>query len=240
MEIEIWSDLICPFCGLGNQRLDNALRRFAHADSVTVVHRSFELDPAAPVGEVRTVREMLHERYGMSDAQIEMQHSRIRADAAAEGLEPYELTDNNVGSTALAHELLAYASDESVGTEAWHRLYRAYFGEVRSIFTVDALVELAAEIGLDADSTRTVLTDRRYRDRVHADQREAEELGATGVPFIVIDRRYGIAGAQPVDTMLATIERAWDESEPALVTVGDGAVCGPDGCAVPEGEAARS
>ena len=175
MEIEIWSDLICPFCGLGNQRLDNALRRFAHADSVTVVHRSFELNPSAPVGEVRTVREMLRERYGMSDAQLKVQHARIEADAAAEGLVPYEVTDNRVGSTALAHELLAYASEQGLGAEAWHHLYRAYFGEVRSIFTVDALVELAVEIGLDADSTRAVLTDRRYRDRV---RRAARGAGA--------------------------------------------------------------
>jgi predicted DsbA family dithiol-disulfide isomerase len=237
MEIEIWSDLICPFCGLGNQRLDNALRRFAHADKVTIIHRSFELNPAAPVGEVHTVREMLQEKYGMSDAQVQGQHARIKADAAAEGLVPYEVTDNRVGSTALAHELLAYASEQGREAEAWHHLYRAYFGETRSIFTVDSLVELAVEIGLDADSTREVLTDRRYRDRVHAEQRVAQELGATGVPFIVIDRRYGIAGAQPLDTMLATIEKAWDESRPALVTVGEGAECGPDGCAVPEGDA---
>src|SRR5664279_4498668 len=154
MEIEIWSDLICPFCGLGNQRLDNALARFAHADQVTVVHRSFELNPAAPVGSVRAVREMLQERYGMTDAQVEAEHARIKADAAAEGLVPYEVTDTSVGSTALAHDLLAYASDQGLEAEAWHHVYRAYFGETRSIFTVDALVELAVQIGLDADATR--------------------------------------------------------------------------------------
>lgn len=232
MEIEIWSDLICPFCGLGQKRLENALARFPHRDQVHVVHRSFELAPNAPIGEVRDARKVLQMKYGMTDAQIEGQHARIVSEAAAEGLVPYVLTDNFVGSTALAHELLAYASDQGLESEAWEHLYRAYFGEVRSIFTVDALVDLGVEIGLDADSVRAVLEDRRYRERVEAEQQVAEELGASGVPFIVIDRRFGIAGAQSVDVMLATIERAWEKSQPALVTVGDGAECGPDGCAV--------
>lgn len=231
MELEIWSDLICPFCGIGNKRLDNALGRFDHADEVTVIHRTFELNPNAPIGETHTVREMLQQKYGLSGPQLKAQHAHLESEAAAEGLVPYVLTDNNVGSTALAHELLAFASDQGLEEQAWHHLYRAYFGEVRSIFTVDALVELAVEIGLDPDETHEVLTDRRYRDRVRAEQRVAQELGATGVPFIVIDRRYGIAGAQPIDTMLATIEKAWDESQPALVTIGEGADCGADGCA---------
>jgi predicted DsbA family dithiol-disulfide isomerase len=236
MEIEIWSDLICPFCGIGNRRLEAAISRFDHRDEVNVVHRSFQLAPTAPIGEVRPVRAMLRQRYGMSDAQLEASHARLEAEAAAEGLVPYVLTDNNVGSTALAHELLAYATDQGRATEAWDRLYRAYFGEVRSIFTVDALVELAVELGLDADETRAVLTDRRYRDRVHAEQEVAEQLGASGVPFIVIDRRFAIAGAQPVDVMLATLDRAWEKSHPALVTVGDGAECGPGGCAAPDSD----
>jgi predicted DsbA family dithiol-disulfide isomerase len=233
MEIEIWSDLICPFCGIGNQRLDNALGQFEHSDEVTVVHRSFELNPNAPLGETHTVREMLQQKYGLSGPELKAQHAHLEAEAASEGLVPYILTDNVVGSTALAHELLAFASDQGLEAEAWHHLYRAYFGDVRSIFTVDSLVELAVEIGLDADETRVVLTDRRYRDRVEAEQHEAQQLGATGVPFIVIDNRYGIAGAQPIDVMLSTIEKAWEESQPALVTIGDGAECGPDGCEIP-------
>jgi predicted DsbA family dithiol-disulfide isomerase len=231
MEIEIWSDVICPFCGLGSKRLENALSRFEHQDQVTVKHRSFELHPGAHPGRTHTAREMLKKKYGLTDAQVEAQHRRIEAEANAEGLVPYVLTDNQVGNTALVHELLAFASDQGVEQEAWDHVYRAYWGDVRSIFTVDALVELATEIGLDADATREVLTDRRYRARVVDDIDVAQQLGATGVPFIVIDRRYGIAGAQPTDVMLATIERAWQESQPALVNVGDGDVCDPDGCA---------
>jgi predicted DsbA family dithiol-disulfide isomerase len=233
MQIEIWSDVICPFCGLGSKRLENALSRFAHAGQVTVKHRSFELHPSATPGRTKTAREMLRRKYGLSDEQIEAQHGRIEAEANAEGIVPYVLTDNQVGNTALVHELLAFASDQGLEQEAWDRVYRAYWSEVRDIFTPDALVELATEIGLDPDGTRAVLSDRRYRAQVVDDMDEAQQLGATGVPFIVIDRRYGIAGAQPLDVMLQTIERAWQESQPALVTVGDddGDVCGPDGCA---------
>src|ERR1700754_5022029 len=109
---------------------------------------------------------MLKRKYGLDDAQIEAQHGRIEAEANAEGLVPYVLTDNQVGNTALVHELLAFASDQGKEQEAWDHVYRAYWGDVRSIFTVDALVELGTEIGLDADETRAVLTDRRYRAQV--------------------------------------------------------------------------
>jgi predicted DsbA family dithiol-disulfide isomerase len=233
MQIEIWSDVICPFCGLGSKRLENALSQFEHRDDVTVKHRSFELHPGAPPGRTNSAREMLKKKYGLTDAQVEAQHARIEAEANAEGLVPYVLTDNQVGNTALVHELLAYASDQGLEKEAWDHVYLAYWGDVRSIFTIDALVELATEIGLDPDETRAVLTDRRYRAQVVDDIDAAQQLGATGVPFIVIDRRYGIAGAQPTDVMLATIERAWQESQPALVNVGDGDACGPDGCEPP-------
>jgi predicted DsbA family dithiol-disulfide isomerase len=231
MQIEIWSDVICPFCGLGSKRLENALSQFEHRDQVTVKHRSFELHPGAHPGRTHTAREMLKRKYGLDDEQIEAQHRRIEAEANAEGLVPYVLTDNQVGNTALVHELLAYAKDQGREQEAWDHVYRAYWGETRSIFTPDALVELATEIGLDPEETRAVLTDRRYRAQVVDEMDEAQQLGATGVPFIVIDRRYGIAGAQPPDVMLATIERAWQESQPALVNVGDDDICGPDGCA---------
>jgi predicted DsbA family dithiol-disulfide isomerase len=232
MQIEIWSDVICPFCGLGNQRLENALARFEHRDQVTVKHRSFELHPSAPPGRTNTAREMLRKKYGLNDEQIEAQHRRIEAEANAEGIVPYVLTDNQVGNTALVHELLAFAADQGLEQEAWDHVYRAYWSETRSIFTVDALVELGIEIGLDPGETRVVLTDRRYRAQVVDEMDEAQHLGARGVPFIVIDRRYAIAGAQPVDVMLQTIERAWQESQPALVTVAenDADVCGPDGC----------
>lgn len=232
MEIEIWSDIICPFCGLGGKRLENALEQFEHADQVKVVHRHFELDERYPVGRTDSVKEKLQAKYAMSAAQVEANSARIEADAAAEGLAPYRTLDNSFGNTAMAHQVLVLAASHGIEAEAWNRLYRAYFGEARDIFTVEGLVELAVEIGLDAEEVREVLADGRYDSKVKADTREAQQLGATGVPFIVIDRRYAIPGAQPTATMLDAIRTAWDERQPAMVTVGDDdASCGPEGCA---------
>ena len=208
MKIEIWADLICPWCGLGQHRLERALADFAQRDQVELVHHSFQLDPRAPEAPL-PVREMLMKKYGMSDAQLAASSARIEGLAAADGLAPYHVGDNVVGNTSLAHELLAFARERGLGTRAWQHLYRAYFGERRSIFSIADLTELAAELGLDPAETRAALTDRRYREGVLAEGREAQALGSTGVPFVVIDRRFAIAGAQPIATFREAIDRAW-------------------------------
>jgi predicted DsbA family dithiol-disulfide isomerase len=210
MQVELWADVICPWCGLGNHRLEAALERFPHRDEVQVTHHSFQLDPAAPAGSSEPVRDMLRKK-GLDDGQIDAMTRRVEGRADSEGLRPYHVLDNQVGSTGLAHELLAYAADLGKQAEAWDRLFTAYFGEARPIFSVEDLVSLAGEIGLDPEDAREALLSHRYADRVADEGREAAELGATGVPFFVIDRRYGVAGAQPVDTLLAALQRAWDE-----------------------------
>jgi predicted DsbA family dithiol-disulfide isomerase len=234
MEIEIWSDIICPFCGIGNARLERAIANFEHRDEVTVVHRSFQLDPTAPSDETRSVRDVLRAKYGLSEDQLVAQHARLAEVAAEEGLVPYLLTDNRVGNTELAHQLAAHAAEHGLADEAWRALYRRYFGEAGDVFTIDGLVDLAGEIGLDPVETRAALEERRYTKQVWREAADAQRLGATGVPFVVIDRRYGIAGAQPYEVFEETLERAWDASHPEIVGSPDGdGLCGPDGCAVP-------
>lgn len=210
MKIEIWSDVICPWCGIGLNRLERALEGFEHRDEVEVVHRSFQLDPRYS-GEPRPVREMLSQKYGMGPAQLDAMVARVEAIAAADGLSPYQAGANRAGNTRLAHELLALASERGLEDAAWRRLYRAYFGEGRSVFEVESLVELGQELGLDPDEVRGALADGRYRGRVAADDEEARALGATGVPFVVVDRRYRIAGAQPLEVFRDVVERAWRE-----------------------------
>lgn len=234
MKIEIWSDVICPFCGIGQHRLDAALADFPHRDQVQVVHRSFQLDPSYPAGAPRPAKEMLRTKYRMSDAEVRANTARIEAMAAADGLSPYKVGDNLVGNTRMAHELLAFAAERGLEDAAWKRLYRAYFGEGRSIFDLDALVALGVEIGLDAGEAREALTSGRYAAKVEADGREARALGATGVPFVVIDRRNGVAGAQPLEAFRSALARAWRENPTPLVVERGEGVCGPDGCAVPE------
>lgn len=208
MKIELWTDIICPWCGLGNHNLGLALRDFAERDRVELVHRSFQLDPDAPADVVRPVPQMLREK-GYTDAQISGMTHRIEKMAREQGLQPYIVLDNTVGNTALAHELAAWASEQGKGEVMWNALYRAYFSEQRPIFDIESLCALAADSGFDPVGARAALSSRRYRDRVRADDAEARRLGANGVPFFVIDRRYTLAGAQPPDVLLRTLEQAW-------------------------------
>ncbi len=234
VKIEIWTDVICPWCGIGEHRLQQALERFEHAGEVDVVHRSFQLDERAPTGSTESVRTMLQTKKGMSAAQVDSVIGRVQQIAADDGLSPYIVADNQVGNTALAHELAAWAAEQGRDAEIWARLYRAYFGEAASIFDVDSLVALAEDVGLDPEGARAALTSRKYATKVVEDGREARALGASGVPFIVVDRRYGIKGAQPTDAILEVLEQAWKASRPIAVS-GEGESCGPEGCDVPAG-----
>lgn len=237
MKVEIWSDIICPWCGLGNHRLDKAVERFEHGDDVEVIHRSFQLDPSLPSGPAMTPRQMLKQKHGLADAQVEAATRKVETLAQQDGLSPYFVLDNKIGNTQLVHEFLAHATAQGKHTEAWYRTFRAYFGEVRSVFDVDALLDLAAELGLDRDSTRQALEDRRFRPQVEDDARQAQRLGARGVPFTVIDGQYAVSGAQDTDTLLGALRQVWDETHPAsaptpLAQDAEG-LCGPDGCEVP-------
>lgn len=240
MKVEIWADIICPWCGLGSYRLDKAVERFEHGDEVEVIHRSFQLDPSMPTGPV-TPRQMLKQKHGMAEAQVEAATRQVEQLAAADGLAPYIVLDNTVANTELAHEFLAYATAEGKHTEAWQRIFGVYFGEARPIFDVDALVELGAELGLDRDATRRALVQHRFRQQVSDDARQAQRLGARGVPFTVIDGQYAVSGAQDIDTLLGVLRQVWDEThQPVSLTDDADAVCGPDGCAVPSGHQAHA
>jgi predicted DsbA family dithiol-disulfide isomerase len=212
MKVEIWADIICPWCGLGSNRLEEAVARLDPSDDVEVVHRSFQLDPSFPPDRTTSVAEMLQSTKALTPLQVGQMTSRVERLANDDGLIPYRVLDNRVGNTALAHELLAYATEQGRHAEAWKTMFRAYFGEARSIFDQASLLELATqEMGLDGDGVSEALTSRRFRDRVRADQIEAQQLGARGVPFVVVDRRYGVAGAQPVSQLLSVLERARQE-----------------------------
>ncbi|CAL9388982.1 hypothetical protein SUDANB58_01215 [Streptomyces sp. enrichment culture] len=235
MRVEIWSDIACPWCYVGKARFDKALAAFPHRDGVEVVHRSFELDPGRAKDDVQPVLTMLTAKYGMSEAQAQAGEDNLGAQAAAEGL-PYRTRGRDHGSTFDMHRLLHFAKTEGRQEALLDALYRANFAEERSVFADDErLVELAAAAGLDAGAARAVLADpAAYADDVRADEREAAELGARGVPFFVLDRAYGVSGAQPVEVFAQALGRAWQARSPLTMVDGGGDACGPDGCAVPE------
>ncbi|MEW2411413.1 DsbA family oxidoreductase [Streptomyces griseoviridis] len=244
MRVEIWSDIACPWCYVGKARFEKALAAFPHRDGVEVVHRSFELDPGRAKDDVQPVLTMLTKKYGMSEAQARAGEENLGAQAAAEGL-PYRTEGRDHGNTFDMHRLLHLAKEHGRQDELIQLLYRANFAEERSVFTGgdERLVELAVAAGLDADAARAVLADpAAYADEVRADERAAAELGAGGVPFFVLDRTYGVSGAQPAEVFTQALTQAWGERAPLklLDSVGDGgngdaAACGPDGCAVPQG-----
>lgn len=238
MRVEIWSDIACPWCYVGKARFEKALDAFPHRDEVEVVHRSFELDPGRAKGDIQPVLKMLTKKYGMSEAQAQAGEENLGAQAAAEGL-AYRTRDRDHGNTFDMHRLLHFAKERGRQDELIGLLYKANFAEERTVFNDDErLVELAVAAGLDADASREVLADpKAYADEVRADEREAAELGANGVPFFVLDRKYGVSGAQPAEVFAQALTQAWGE-RPPLKLIQDGAAdaeaCGPDGCAVPQ------
>lgn len=236
MRVEIWSDIACPWCYVGKARFEKALDAFPHRDDIEVVHRSFELDPGRAKTDIQPVIRMLTKKYGMSEAQAQAGEENLGTQAAAEGLE-YRTRDRDHGNTFDMHRLLHLAKERGRQDELIQLFYKANFAEERSVFGDDErLVELAVAAGLDADEARMVLGDpAAYADEVRADEREAAELGANGVPFFVLDRKYGVSGAQPAEVFAQALEQAWGSHSPLkLIQQDDAEACGPDGCAVPQ------
>ncbi|MDT9591779.1 DsbA family oxidoreductase [Nocardioides zeae] len=237
MRIEIWSDVVCPWCFIGKRRLEAALADFPHADEVEVVYRSFELDPSAPLhGTERTV-DALTRKYGPQAPAMMQQVDQI---AREEGL-AFRQDETVHGSTAAAHRLLHLALAE--GGPAQQRdlketLLSAYFEQARNVSDPAELRDVAVGAGLAADRVDEVLASEEYADAVAADVARARAYGATGVPFFVLDSKFGISGAQPTEVFAQALQRAWDDARPTLVDVtgpaDGGEVCGPDGCEVPQ------
>ncbi len=208
MHIDIWSDVVCPWCYLGKRRLEKALSRFEGREDVTIAHRAFQLDPSKPKGETSNRRTMLMSKYRLTEDRVREMDQNMEAMAAAEGLE-YHLTEKGLtGNTLDAHRLVHLAASHGREDAMLERLYKAYFTEQRSVFDVESLVSLATEVGLDSTEVREALESDRYIDAVRRDLNEARTLGVSGVPFFVIDRRYGISGAQATDVFSRALAMA--------------------------------
>ncbi|MFG2722454.1 DsbA family oxidoreductase [Streptomyces sp. NPDC048416] len=234
MRVEIWSDIACPWCYIGKARFEKGLAEFAHRDGVEVVHRSFELDPGRPKGDVGPVIPMLAKKYGRTVEEARAMEAHVASTAHTEGL-GYLADGRDHGNTFDIHRLLHLAKARGRQSELLDLAYRANFAEERSVFDADVLADIAVRAGLDADEVRAVLSDENaYADAVRADEAEAAELGANAVPFFVLDRTYGISGGQPAEVFTQALEQAWQARTPALRTIeGDAEACGPDGCEVP-------
>jgi predicted DsbA family dithiol-disulfide isomerase len=231
MKVEIWSDVVCPWCYIGKRRFEQALARFEHAADVEVVWRAFELDPPAPVERQGDYAVRLAEKYGTAIAEAQQMLDTMTQAAAAEGLD-FHFERARVGNTFDAHRLLHLAGERGVQDAVKERLLRAAFVEGEPVGDAETLVRLVSEAGLSADEARRVLADGTYGDDVRGEQRESQSLGISGVPFFVIDRRYGISGAQPTELLLQALEQAWSERAPLRVLSGSAGSCAGDACVV--------
>ncbi|MFM6848654.1 MAG: DsbA family oxidoreductase [Terrabacter sp.] len=233
MKIDIWSDIVCPFCYLGKRRLEAAIAKFEHADELEVQWHSFELDRnAQPVSDVPLV-DLISAKYGTSRDQAVAQHRSMAAAAAELGLE-FNWEQARYGNTFDAHRVVHLAADQGLAAAAHERLMRAYFTEGLAVGDRETLVGLATDIGLDADAVRDMLDSDDYGNHVRSDEATAKMLGIESVPFFVLDRKYGVSGAQPVEVFTQALETAWahrhEVPEPVAAGGGCGGGCGAGGC----------
>ncbi|WP_166140267.1 DsbA family oxidoreductase [Nocardioides ochotonae] len=235
MRIEIWSDVVCPWCYVGKRRLEAALAGFAHADEVEVVYRSFELDPSAPQHGTEPSVVSLSRKMGRPEEQVREMVGGLMETAAADGLE-LRLLDTVHTNTVDAHRLLHLALETggpALQGTLKEELLAAYFTRAEDIGDHAVLRTAALAAGLDAARVDAVLSGEEYADAVAADIAQARAYGATGVPFFVVEGTYGISGAQPTEVFSQVLEQVWTETHPVLQTVGgDAEACGPDGCAI--------
>ncbi|MHB8438292.1 MAG: DsbA family oxidoreductase [Acidimicrobiales bacterium] len=233
MLVEVWSDVVCPWCYIGKRRFEAALRRFEHADEVEVRWRSFELDPSAPMRRSRTMAEQIAHKYAISTEQAAQRIEHLNQMAAAEGLD-LDMGRTVGGNTFAAHRLAHFAMDDdpAFGAEIEEALFSAYFSELRPIGDRDVLLDVATRVGLDGDEAAAVLDSDRYGDEVRSDEAQAAALGCTGVPFFVIERAWAVPGAQDSDTFLAVLRRAWEKLGPGTAVAADAPACVDDACDV--------
>jgi predicted DsbA family dithiol-disulfide isomerase len=241
MQVEIWSDVVCPWCYIGKRRFERALAAFPHRDEVDVVWRSFELDPQAPefvpgAPPVTTVQR-LADKYGVDREGALAMTRHATSVAAGEGL-AFDLDHAVSGNTRTAHRLLHAARHDGgavLQDAVKERFLRGYFTERADVSDPAVLARLATEAGLDDAEARRVAHGDAHAAEVDADIAQAHAYGANGVPFFVVDGRYGVSGAQPTELFTQALARAWAQRAPLTLVppaaAGD-AACGPDGCAV--------
>jgi predicted DsbA family dithiol-disulfide isomerase len=210
LTVEIWSDVVCPWCYVGKRRFEKALAGFEHRGEVEVTWRSFQLDPHAPREREGSSAEHLARKYGMSVEQAESTNAQMTALAASEGLE-YHLDRTRGGNSFDAHRLIHLAAERGLQDAMQERLMRAYFTEGEPVGDLDALARLAAELGVDATPLRE---GAAYAEAVLADEELAARIGIRGVPYFVLDRHYGVSGAQPSELLLQALEQAWEARVP--------------------------
>jgi len=234
MKIEIWSDIMCPFCYIGKRNFETALSQFPNKAQIEVEWKSFQLDPAMPA--VPKYQDDMYmfvaDRKGMSYEQSKKMHQDLIQYAKSVGLE-YNLDKALVTNSMKGHRIIQFAKTKGLGDKAEETLFFAYFTQGKNLDDNNTLIELGKEIGLTESEVNIALTDALYAKKVEDDSREAQALGVRGVPFFAVNRKYAIVGAKQPDEILQTLEKSfaeWQkENPPAKLEIIQGESCTPDG-----------
>ena len=207
IRIDVWSDVVCPWCYIGKRRLETALGTFEHADQVETHWHSFQLDPSHPKGHREPVYDTLAKKIGAPPTQVRAMTQQVTDLGAAEGLS-YALDKAVSVNTFDAHRLTHLAVQHGIGAQMHDRLLKAHLVDGEVVDDVDTLVRLGVEVGVPEGEARQALQDTLYAAEVTADIAQARQFGITGVPFFVLNRTYGLAGAQSADTFLSALRQA--------------------------------
>jgi predicted DsbA family dithiol-disulfide isomerase len=228
VQVEIWSDVVCPWCYIGKRRFEAALAGFEHRDDVNVTWRSFELDPSAPAEREGDRAARIAEKYGITVERAKEMERTVTDAASGEGLD-FRFDIQRSGATFDGHRVIHLAAEHGLQDAMKERLMLAYFTEGQLVSDHDTLVRLAVEVGLDEDEVRATLASDRYADEVRGDERLAGQFGISAVPTFVVDRAIGASGAHPPEALLQLLEQGWERRAPSPVIAG-GESCDVDGC----------
>ncbi len=232
LKVEVWSDIMCPFCYIGKRNYEMALAQFEYADQVEIIWKSFQLDPSLPETSSENVYEYLANRKGLGLEQVIQLHENVTNTAKTVGLD-YNFDKTQISNSFKAHQLIQLAKSKNLGDEAEEVLFYAYFTEGKNLSNISVLVELGQKIGLNSSEIISALEDKRFEKNVIKDIEEAQQIGVKGVPFFVFDRKYAVSGAQPIDTFLNTlvqVHKEWEENKNSSLSINtDGETCDTNG-----------
>jgi len=230
MKVEIWSDVMCPFCYIGKRRFEDALQQFVHKDEVEIEWKSFQLNPDMKTDPSVNISQYLADVKGWTLDYAQQMNNHVTEMAAQVGL-TYNMGQAVVANSFNAHRFTHFAKKHGLGDAAEEQLFKAYFTDGKNTDDADTLADMGQEIGLNRDEVLTILGNNSYADDVKHDIAEAQYLGIRGVPFFLMNGKYAVSGAQAVPVFTETLEKAfgeWQGDKPKLNVV-DGPVCGPDG-----------
>jgi len=227
VDVEIWSDIACPWCYIGKRRFESALAGFEHREDVRVTWRSFELDPSAPAEREGDRATRLAEKYGITVERAKEMERTVTDAAAGEGLD-FRFDIQRSGATFDGHRVVHLAAEHGLQDAMKERLLRAYFTEGELMSDRETLVRLAVEVGLDEDGVRQMLASDRFAAEVRGDERLAGQFGISAVPTFVVDRAIGASGAHPPEALIQLLRQGWERRSPVPVIAG-GEACDVDG-----------